>query len=88
MKESFTCELPGMADDGGVYHYSGRLGVWLSAQRNFRKFHPEKLKPEREAMLQQLVNEGINVLGITLGYSLNSCGVFRETKMGCIFTKN
>ena len=59
-KDSFDCVLPGMGEDGGDFHYRNKLGSWLCTQRQARKgtLGTHKLTPEREALLQQLVDEG------------------------------
>ena len=55
----YQCDLEGMADDGGTFHYNRKLGIWLNNQRKARKgLKCKKLLPEREAMLQILVDEG------------------------------
>jgi hypothetical protein len=56
VKETFKCDLVGMAADGGVYHYEGRLGEWLNNQRRDKR--ASKLPADREAQLQALVVQG------------------------------
>ena len=42
-----------------MYHYKGNLGMWLASQRTAKKGqNNKKLAPEREALLQKLVDEG------------------------------
>jgi hypothetical protein len=49
-----------MSEDGSDLVYLGNLGRWLDRQRQTKKGNrPETLRPEREALLQQLVEEGI-----------------------------
>jgi len=55
-KKSFKCDLVGMAADGGVYHYEGKLGYWVHRQRKAK--HANKLPADREAQLQALVDQG------------------------------
>lgn len=57
--QDYECTLPGMGDDGGDYHYSNRLGVWLSTQRQAKKGARPALPPEREELLQELVDQGL-----------------------------
>jgi len=58
-KVTFHCVLPGRNEDGTDLHYVGNLGRWLDRQRQTHKGHrPEKLRPDRAAMLQKLVDEG------------------------------
>ena len=58
----YECDLEGLGENGSEYHYVGKLGAWLSSQRQ-AKFgrHNRKITPEREALLQKLVNEGNHV---------------------------
>ncbi len=62
-KERYECELPGLGEDGGPLHYHGQLGRWLANQRRYKKLGSDKLKvhPDREALLQALVDEGVNI---------------------------
>ena len=36
-KHSFECDLPGLGDQGKVYHYNGKLGEWLHRQREAKR---------------------------------------------------
>ena len=58
---SVTCEcvLPGM-EGVSDYEYRGKLGEWVHNQRQAKKGTQRsyKLTPEREALLQKLVDEG------------------------------
>ena len=56
----YECDLEGLGDDGGVHHYVGSLGSWLSNQRTARKEKDKykKITSERKALLQKLVDEG------------------------------
>jgi hypothetical protein len=56
----FECMLPGLGDDGSVYHYKGKLGQWLSTQRQVKRGGTKALSldPNRERLLQRLVDEG------------------------------
>ena len=62
VSRSVTCEcvLPGKGDDGvSDYEYRGKLGEWVHTQRSAKKGQGGcKLTPEREALLQKLVDEG------------------------------
>ena len=56
----YECDLEGLGENGGVYHYIGNLGAWLKNQRGAKKGqNNKKITPEREALLQKLVDEGI-----------------------------
>ena len=58
-KAVYECELEGLGEDEGVYHYVGNLGMWLSNQRQAKKGQGTyKLTREREILLQKLVDEG------------------------------
>ena len=59
-KGSYECDLEGLGEDGGVYHYMGNLGVWLCNQRQARNGQGNrKITPKRQALLQKLVDEGM-----------------------------
>jgi hypothetical protein len=53
--KAYKCILPGMGENGNDYEYKGNLGYWLDNQKQAKK---RKLKPEREAKLQILVDKG------------------------------
>lgn len=56
----FDCDVPD--GTGSVVHYSGDLGRWLSIQRQVFKGEKSVLKrpsPERRALLQSLVDQGL-----------------------------
>lgn len=53
----FECELPGM--QGLRFLYVGSLGVWLAKQRLARQGVAARLLPERDLLLQRLVDEGM-----------------------------
>ena len=56
----YKCNLEGLGEDGGMYHYVGKLGYWLSDQRRAKKGKGnKKITPERHALLQKLVDEGM-----------------------------
>jgi hypothetical protein len=57
---TFECDLPDLGDDGGMYHYSANLGRWAFGQKQRRKRvgKSDGLPPDREALLQKLVDEG------------------------------
>ena len=58
----YECDLEGLGEDGGLYHYAGNLGAWLKTQRQAKKGNGAyKLTTERQALLQKLVNEGEHV---------------------------
>ena len=58
--KTYECDLPRMGDDGGIYHYQGNLGSWLSKQRQAKRgtSHANKITTEQIAQLQLLVDEG------------------------------
>jgi hypothetical protein len=56
--DKYECDLPGMGENGQTFHYYGTLGSWLTRQRRYRKGLRGTLQPEREALLQKLVDEG------------------------------
>jgi hypothetical protein len=60
-KATFECDLPDIADPR-LRHYSGNLGTWVEHQRQSKKGKGTRLFPEREALLQQLVDEGISFI--------------------------
>jgi hypothetical protein len=49
-----------MGENGSDYAYSGKLGRWVSDQRRMKKgtHGNAKLTPDREALLQKLVDQG------------------------------
>ena len=58
-RAKYECDLEGLGEDGGVYHYVGNLGQWLKDQRNANRGNGNrKITPERQALLQRLVDEG------------------------------
>ena len=59
-KVSYECILPGMGNNGEDFHYMGKLGQWLSDQRRRKRGTKGNriLTFDREAQLQQLVDEG------------------------------
>lgn len=59
-KERFECVLPGVGENAAPVQYNGQLGRWLANQRRYKRVESERhrLHPEREAMLQKLVDEG------------------------------
>ena len=61
VKAVYECDLEGLGEDGGMYHYVGNLSTWLNHQRMAKKGNGRKLTPEREALLQKLVDEGMYV---------------------------
>ena len=59
--ESYTCVLKGMGENGTDYTYNASLGVWVRSQRQSKigtKGYT-KLAPDRESLLQKLVDEGM-----------------------------
>jgi hypothetical protein len=63
LREEYRCELPELDADGQPMIYIGNLGKWLAHQRRSKKGKGKgdkqsKLQPEREFLLQQLVDEG------------------------------
>jgi hypothetical protein len=59
-REKYSCVLEGLGPDGGALEYSGNLGSWVDYQRRCKKGTAGgcRLTPDREAMLQALVDEG------------------------------
>ena len=55
----YECDLEGLGEYGTVYRYVGNLGLWLAHQRTSKKRN--KITPERQALLQKLVDEGKHV---------------------------
>jgi len=53
----YDCVLPGLGEGGSDLHFVSKLGLWLNDQRKFKR--AETLSPEREALLQQLADEGM-----------------------------
>ena len=70
-KEDYACKLEGLGENGSVYEYVGKLGRWLGTQRQAKKGH--KLKPERRAKLQKLVDEGKCVFNSCYHIELYEC---------------
>ena len=59
-KTVYECDLEGLAENGGVLHYVGNLGRWLRVQRQAKKGQGStKITPERQELLQKLVDEGM-----------------------------
>lgn len=60
LKTTFTCVLQGMGEGGTDLEYEGNIGFWLNRQRQARKHMNghKRLTADREALLQQLVDEG------------------------------
>ena len=57
----YECMLEGMGENHTTFHYQGNLGRWLSNQRTSKKGTSRyKLTPEKEALLQALVDAGIH----------------------------
>ena len=55
----YECDLEGLGENGGVYHYVGNLGEWLKGQRRTKKGTGHmKITIERLVLLQKLVDEG------------------------------
>lgn len=55
---SYECMLPGMGPLGTPLQYAGKLGKWLTTQRQAKKGHGYQLAPDRERLLQDLVDQG------------------------------
>jgi hypothetical protein len=76
----YECELPGLGggveEDGVVtsYHYKGKLGVWVQNQRSFRRLPSgkRKLSPDREALLQHLVDQGEWTMMMSMSMSMST----------------
>lgn len=56
--DRYRCNLPGMGDDGTDFQYHHKLGYWLATQRQTKNNMCSPLTPEREALLQALVDKG------------------------------
>ena len=72
--EDFVCTLKGMGPDGSDVEYRGKLGTWLANQRAFhrgRRGEKRLLLPDREALLQKLVDEG----NVSISYYMCTCFV-------------
>lgn len=68
---TYECIIPDIGDNSPHGHYFGHLGSWLCYQRRLRKKEKSSLLPDREALLQQLVDEGIFVyLFISYSYCI------------------
>jgi hypothetical protein len=60
-REIFTCSIPEQGGNDGettIYHYSDKLGRWVANQRQYYRDNINLL-PERYAMLQTLVDQGM-----------------------------
>jgi hypothetical protein len=59
-KSTYECDLTTINPDGStsLVHYRGHLGNWLHNQRQSKKGNGYPLSPERESLLQKLVDEG------------------------------
>jgi hypothetical protein len=55
---SYECIIPDIGDDSPHGRYVGHLGSWLCYQRRLKKKDKSALLPDREGLLQQLVDEG------------------------------
>jgi hypothetical protein len=73
-KEHGHCNVPKQAtyecminEGGSIIRYQGHLGSWLCYQRRLKKKEQSKLQPDREALLQQLVDEGFLQWDISRG---------------------
>jgi hypothetical protein len=56
---NYSCTLIGGGAKGANYEYEGKLGMWLSHQRQLKKGkRGTSLTPERENLLQNLVDQG------------------------------
>ena len=64
--DKYECDLEGLGEDGGVYHYVGDLGIWLYTQRQAKKgTGKNKITAARQALLQKLVDEGNGVMRVS-----------------------
>ena len=65
----FECVLPRMNEDGSDYIYAGKLGKWVKTQRRIKKGTrgKQRLRPEREALLQALVDQSESYLILFCG---------------------
>lgn len=88
-KAVFDCVLPGAGPAGTDLTYGGKLGRWLDLQRRMKKGRrgTGKLTPEREALLQALVDQGKcykNVFYLVLHNCSKSANNFcRAFALGC-----
>ena len=55
---NYECILKGFGRNGTDLKYTGKLGSWLSTQRQSKKGHGGRLSPERQQLLQRLVDDG------------------------------
>lgn len=64
LRDEYRCELPNIVDtDGKPFLYCGNLGKWLAHQRRSKRGKGtesklSRLLPDREFLLQQLVDDG------------------------------
>jgi hypothetical protein len=59
VRATYDCDLPVLDEEGKRLRYHGNLGKWLHDQRQCQKGNKnDKLRPEREALLQALVDQG------------------------------
>jgi hypothetical protein len=57
----YDCNIPVEEGSETLFRYHGNLGKWLHDQRQVQKGNkgPPGIKPEREAKLQRLVDQGV-----------------------------
>lgn len=69
IEAEYECLLEGLGEGGTDLHYKSKLGPWLSNQRQRHRGSKgkQKLSPEREALLQGLVDQGTDGLCSRLG---------------------
>ena len=55
----YECDLPGLGENGSVFHYEGKLGSWLDRQRQSKKgFGKFNISEDQVTQLQILVDQG------------------------------
>ena len=55
----YSCDIPESDEPKGeIIQYRGKLGRWLDDQRKAKKGRRTHLSPEKEELLQELVNQG------------------------------
>ena len=57
--DKYECDLVAYDINGDTFHYYGALGSWLTRQRRYKRGLRGTLTPDREALLQKLVDQGM-----------------------------
>ena len=52
----YACDLPNMGENGGIYHYNGKLGQWVAGQKSTMKnpLFKHKLSSSQRAKLYNI----------------------------------